>query len=121
MRILLADDEPDILALLKDVLMDKKYEVFAANNGAEALDLYKSKKPDMAILDVNMPKMTGLEVLKEIRKDNRRFPVILLTIQIGLEDQIKGYEAEADYYLPKPFEPGVLLAYVRAAEKRIHA
>jgi DNA-binding response OmpR family regulator len=119
MRILLADDEPGILQLLKDILANQNYDVVTAQNGEEAIGILDKGGVDMAILDINMPKKTGIDVLIHIRETSVNFPVILLTIQVAVEDQIKGYQAQADYYLPKPFEPGVLLAYVRAAQKRI--
>ena len=119
MKILIADDDPNILIILKRVLQKNKHEILAAKDGQEAVDFFNKEHPDLAVLDINMPQLTGWDVLHEIRLKNKTFPVILLTVQTGLKDQIKGYNEQADYYLSKPFEPALLLAYVHRCENKI--
>ncbi|MBI4396651.1 MAG: response regulator [Elusimicrobia bacterium] len=117
MKVLVAEDDPSIQNLLRHVIGRERHEVLMAQDGEEALFLYRVTKPDLLILDINMPKMTGFDVLHEIRKEDNQTPVIVLTIRTAIEDQVQSYQDRADYYLAKPFEQDVLLAYVRAAQK----
>lgn len=110
-KILLADDEQTLRALLKVLLEEAGYEFIAAEDGKAALEQVKKRHPDLVILDVNMPKMTGFQVLDHLKKDakTRDIPVILLTTRGGQEDVEEGIGLDADKYIPKPFESQKLL------------
>ena len=101
-----------------DVLTFHKYIVDAAYDGQEALAFAESEEYDGIILDIMMPKMSGLDVLKKLRASGNNTPVLLLTAKGEVEDRIKGLDMGADDYLPKPFAMGELLARVRAMLRR---
>jgi len=115
-RILIVDDEPFNLDLLEQELMDEHYVIERAGDGVEALAKVDSFAPDVILLDFMMPKMNGVEVLKELRQSERHrsLPVILLTAKATQEDKIAGLDAGADDYVTKPFDSFELLARVRA-------
>lgn len=114
--ILIADDDPDILELVAFRLERAGYEIVCANDGEEALQLATERVPDLAVLDVMMPKLTGYEVTARIREHEatNRIPVILLTARVQEADVERGFEAGADDYLRKPFSPQELRARVQA-------
>lgn len=114
--VLVADDDPDILALVAFRLERAGYDVVQATNGEDALRLAKERTPDLAILDVMMPKLTGYDVTREIREHEatKRMPVILLTARVQESDVARGFHAGADDYIKKPFSPQELGARVRA-------
>jgi len=118
-KILVVDDEQDILTLLVSILKSENYEVITASNGEEALTAIKTKHPDAVILDIMMPKLDGMQVLQKIREDPEisSLPVIMLTAKAGDEDILKGYKYGANYYIPKPFEISDILAGVRMVLK----
>lgn len=118
MRLLLAEDERALSRALVTILKLNHYSVDAVYDGASALDYLKSGLYDGAILDVMMPKMDGLTVLKEIRKENKALPILLLTAKTQIDDKVEGLDAGADDYLGKPFESKELLARVRAMLRR---
>ena len=101
-----------------DVLVYHKYSVDTVYDGADALDYAHNDEYDGIILDVMMPKMSGLEVLRQLRAEGCRTPVLLLTAKGEVEDRIEGLDLGADDYLPKPFAMGELLARVRAMLRR---
>jgi len=104
-KVLIADDEEEILDLMKKKITQEGYDVVTAHDGQEAWDKIKSESPDMLILDITMPKMSGLEVLKELRENNpldKWIPVIIVSAAAELEDVQKGYSLEADHYITKP-------------------
>ena len=103
--ILLVDDEPHVLEVLKVTLEDFGFQLLEAEDGPSALKMARDKKPDLVILDVMLPSMSGLEVCKALREENSEMPVILLTARSGEDDEKAGYEAGADRYLTKPFSP----------------
>jgi class 3 adenylate cyclase len=115
-KILIVDDEPFNLDLLEQELMDEHYVIERAGDGVEALAKVDSFAPDVILLDFMMPKMNGVEVLKELRQSERHrsLPVILLTAKATQEDKIAGLDAGADDYVTKPFDSFELLARVRA-------
>ncbi len=121
MKILVVDDDEVFRALVKEVLAQENYEVITANNGFSAWKILQKEKADIAILDVNMPQMSGFELLAKIREDKTfsKMPVIMLTIRAFTEDQIAGYEYGADDYLAKPFDNQILLARIKVLERRI--
>jgi DNA-binding response OmpR family regulator len=114
--ILVADDEPDLLDLLVYRLSHSGYEVVAAHDGQEALQAARESSPDLAVLDVMMPKMDGFELTRKLREEEptRRIPIILLTARAQEADVDSGFDAGADDYLRKPFNPDELVARVRA-------
>ena len=115
-KILIVDDEPFNLDLLEQELMDHDYIIERAGDGVEALEKADSFEPDLLLLDYMMPKMNGVEVVKQLRahEKHRRIPVILLTAKATQEDKIAGLDAGADDYVTKPFDSFELLARVRA-------
>lgn len=113
--ILVADDDDDILLLVTTRLKRDGFDVIEARSGNEALALAQARQPDVAVLDVGMPGLDGLEVLARIRADDtlRRMRVLLLTAKAQESDVRRGYDAGADAYVRKPFSPAELSARVR--------
>ena len=118
MKLLLAEDEPAMSEAVTDILEYHRYQVDAVFDGKEALDYIRAGDYDGIVMDIMMPGLTGLEVLKQIRKEGNRTPVLLLTAKSQIEDRIEGLDAGADDYLPKPFAMGELLARIRAMLRR---
>lgn len=114
--VLVAEDDADILALVAYRLERSGYEVVTASNGQEALDRAAERAPDLAVLDVMMPKVDGYGVTERLREDpdTARTPIILLTARVQEADVARGFEAGADDYLKKPFSPAELRARVQA-------
>jgi DNA-binding response OmpR family regulator len=114
--VLAADDDQDILELIVFRLERSGYTVVQAHDGAEALELAGSAKPDLAVLDVMMPKLDGFEVTRRLREDEatRKMPIILLTARSQEADIQRGFDAGADDYIRKPFSPQELRARVQA-------
>lgn len=118
MKILVAEDTRDLNRALEVILEQSGYEVTCAFDGREALDRALSQSFDGIILDIMMPKMDGLEALREMRGRGIVAPVLLLTAKAEVDDRVVGLDAGADDYLPKPFAMKELLARVRALCKR---
>ena len=118
MKLLYAEDERAMSEAVTDVLLYHKYSVDAVYDGQDALDYARAENYDGIILDVMMPKKSGLEVLRQLRAEGCRTPVLLLTAKAEIEDRIAGLDLGADDYLPKPFAMGELLARVRAMLRR---
>jgi two-component system, OmpR family, alkaline phosphatase synthesis response regulator PhoP len=112
--VLIADDDVDILTLVRVRLERSGYTVISARNGVDALQLARDRHPDLAILDVAMPEMTGLEVTQRMREEKLDVPVILLTARARDVDVAAGADAGADVYVTKPFSPQELESRVRA-------
>jgi DNA-binding response OmpR family regulator len=114
--VLVADDEPDLRSLVQYSLRGAGYEVLTAADGGEALNVALERKPDLAVLDVRMPKLTGLEVTKRIRENEATAstPVLLLTAAVEKEDVAQGFAAGAYGYLEKPFDPWELVSRVES-------
>ncbi|MFA5270812.1 MAG: response regulator [Candidatus Omnitrophota bacterium] len=114
-KVLIVDDEPDILRVITFRLKKAGYEVFTAENGQSALDLIYANKPDLILLDLRMPIMSGDVVCAKIKKDNalKDIPIILLTASSGAKNAENIKAIETDDYLIKPFEPEVLLEKVK--------
>ena len=114
--VLVADDDDDIRDLVAFRLDRAGYDVLRAGDGQEALDLAREHGPDLAVLDVMMPRMTGYDVTRELRADQAtsRIPVILLTARVQEADVARGFESGADDYVKKPFSPQELKARVQA-------
>ncbi len=118
MKILYAEDEKALSEAVVDILSYHKYIVEPVYNGDDAFDYAMYGDYDCVILDVMMPKKDGLTVLRELRGNGYTKPIMLLTAKSQVEDRIKGLDAGADDYLPKPFDMGELLARVRAMLRR---
>lgn len=118
MRLLIADDEIELANALVAILKHSNYTVDAVYNGTDALDYALSGEYDGIILDIMMPGLDGMEVLKKLREKGLSTPVLFLTAKTEVDDRIKGLDLGADDYLPKPFDMGELLARVRAMLRR---
>ena len=113
-KILVVDDEPSILDLVAAYLIPEGYEVRTASDGSTGLELARSFKPELIVLDVRLPGMDGLELLTRLRRDSDAY-VILLTAKTEETDKIVGLSVGADDYVTKPFSPRELVARIKAA------
>jgi DNA-binding response OmpR family regulator len=120
-RILVIDDDPAIMSLLKRGLSYEGFVVDIAGTGENGLALARDRPPDLVVLDIMMPGINGLEVLRRLRAADERLPVLMLTAKDAPADQVQGLEAGADDYVVKPFTFEVLLARVRALLRRQQA
>lgn len=118
MRILLAEDEKNLNDIIVKTLKKEHYTIDTCFHGEEALDYLRFAEYDVVILDIMMPKKSGLEVLKALRAEGNIVPVLLLTAKDSIEDRVKGLDAGADDYLIKPFVIEELLARIRALLRR---
>lgn len=119
--ILVAEDDEIFRELLVEILSQSGYAVLAAKDGQEAWELIQKAPADMAVLDLNMPRMDGMELTRRIRSDARLsgMPILMLTIRSLVDDQLSGFERGADDYLNKTFDPKMLLARLRVLERRL--
>ncbi|MGE0636904.1 MAG: response regulator transcription factor [Bacteroidia bacterium] len=119
-KILIVDDEPDILEFMQYNLEKEGFEVFMASSGKQALEVAKRELPDLIILDVMMPGMDGIETCRELRNDARLRDTIIAFLTARNEDysQIAGFESGADDYIAKPIKPRVLISRIKALLKR---
>ncbi len=118
MRILIAEDEVELAKGLKFLLEKNKFSVDVAHDGEEALERLRGSEYDVVVLDIMMPKISGLDVLCHIRKGKSKVPVLMLTAMAEIEDRVAGLEAGADDYLPKPFASAEFIARVKALSRR---
>lgn len=116
-KILIVDDEPKILKIIKHSLQDDGFLLLEASNGVEALEVVEREYPDLMILDLMMPGMDGFEVCREIRREHD-VPILMLTARSDDVDKIVGLELGADDYMTKPFNPRELVARVKAILRR---
>lgn len=116
-KILVVDDNDEIRNIVTLYLKNSNFEIYEAINGKEALDFLKNNEISLMILDIMMPEMDGMEVLKAIGND-RDFPIIFLSAKSSVKDKIEGLYLGADDYLAKPFDPGELVARVIALLRR---
>ncbi len=119
-KIVIADDDKDILNLLCYILEREGYRVSKANNGEDALRMVEAELPDLVLLDVMMPRLNGLDVCRRIRQNPRlrSTPILILTAQSEESSEVEGLDAGADDYLPKPIAPRRLMSHVRALLRR---
>jgi DNA-binding NarL/FixJ family response regulator len=119
-RLLLIDDDPNLILLVKDYLEFRGYEVITADNGREALEVLDQEVPDMIICDVMMPEMDGYAFVEHVRQDPRTnwIPVLFLSAKGQSQDRVKGLNKGADVYMVKPFEPEELVAQVESSLKQ---
>ena len=118
--ILVADDEDAMVLMLRDALRGADYEVVVAHNGEEAIEQLRKNPPDLVLLDVKMPKMSGYDVCRQIKSDVflRHIPVMLLTAQTGVTSKVTGLDQGADDYMTKPFDLAELIARIRTLLRR---
>jgi len=114
-KVLVVDDEKNIRMLFRDELEEAGYEVDLAESGKEALDKIDSSPPDLVILDIRMPDMTGIEVLQALRENHNDLPVIMVTAVRGLKDDFTIWDAEVFAYLTKPVDLDELKEKVKQA------
>lgn len=119
-KILIVDDEVESLKLIGLMLKRQGYEVSVADSGSKALSKVQTENPDLVILDVMMPDMSGLEVCRRLREnpDTNQIPIIMFTAKTLIDDKVKGYEAGADDYLTKPTHPAELANRVKSVIQR---
>jgi len=118
MRVLVADDEPEMTMVLEALLQREHYSVDLVYNGQDALDHGLAENYDCLVLDIMMPKLDGIQVLRALRDKNISTPVLLLTAKSQVEDRVAGLDSGADDYLPKPFDNREFVARVRALTRR---
>jgi len=117
-RILIVEDDPAILLGLEDLLAGEGYRVDCARDGRQALELYRNHKPDLVLLDIMIPALSGYEVCRQIRKKDTLTPILMLTAKGQEPDKVAGLEMGADDYVVKPFGVSELLARIRALLRR---
>ncbi len=117
-RLLVVDDEPNILELLSVALRFSGFEVATASDGRQALTVARSFRPDLVVLDVMMPELDGFEVVRRLRGEGTRVPVLFLTAKDGTEDKVTGLTLGGDDYVTKPFSLEEVVARIRAVLRR---
>lgn len=118
--ILIVEDEPELVKVLRSYLEQAGFNVISANRGDSGLSTWEHKHPDLVILDLNLPGMDGLDVARAIRRKSS-CPIVMLTARVEETDQILGLELGADDYVVKPFSPRVVVSRVRALLRRVEA
>jgi two-component system alkaline phosphatase synthesis response regulator PhoP len=118
--ILVVEDEPQIAGIVRDYLEHAGFAVLAAGDGAAALALVRARRPDALVLDLGLPRVDGLDVIRAIRRDSR-VPILILSARGDESDRVAGLELGADDYVVKPFSPRELVARVRAVLRRAEA
>ncbi len=119
-NILIADDEKEIVKLLKIYLETEENTVFEANDGAQAMEILKGNSIDLAIVDIMMPKIDGYQLIKYIRQQEKYIPVMVISAKVTLSDRVLGIDLGADDYITKPFEPLEVSAKVKAQLRRLN-
>ncbi|WP_439131080.1 response regulator transcription factor [Polaribacter sp.] len=118
-KVLLAEDEVSLGMIVKESLETRDFIVFHAENGEEALEIYKTAKPDILVLDVMMPKKDGFTLAQEIRAENKRIPIIFLTAKSQVSDVVEGFNHGGNDYLKKPFSMEELIVRIKGLLNRI--
>ena len=120
LTVLVVDDESRMRKLIKDFLIQKNFNILEAEDGERALKVYEENKEKISLilLDVMMPKLDGWSVLRNIRQENKKLPIIMLTARAEEQDELFGFELGVDEYITKPFSPKILVARVEALLKR---
>ena len=120
--LLLVDDDPEILTLLRAKLAKEPFELFTAVEGESALNIVRTQKPDLVVLDINLPGLSGLEVCRTLRadQDTRNIPIIILSARTDEIDRVLGLEFGADDYVTKPFNPQELILRIHSVLKRVY-
>lgn len=120
--LLLVDDDPDILTLLQAKLKKEPYDIFTASEGEAALNMVRTQKPDLVVLDVNLPGLSGLEICRSLRadKETREIPIIMLSSRGEEIDRVLGLEFGADDYVTKPFNTQELILRINNVLRRVY-
>jgi DNA-binding response OmpR family regulator len=118
--ILVVDDEPQIAQIAGDYLRHGGFDVITAANGVDALSLARTRRPDLIVLDLGLPRLDGVEVARTLRRE-WDVPIIMLTARIEESDRLAGLELGADDYMTKPFSPRELVARVKSVLRRVDA
>ncbi len=116
--VLIVEDDSDLVEILEGYLGQAGYGTIVAGDGLMALEQFYRHDPALVLLDLNLPRLSGLEVLRTLREDSR-VPIIALTARVGFEDRLRGFEGGADDYIPKPFWPLEVVARVEAVLRRV--
>ncbi|MFI5781936.1 response regulator transcription factor [Nocardia sp. NPDC051570] len=116
--VLVVEDDPNVRSTLEQLLRFEGYRVQVAVDGRSALDLLEHERPDLAVVDVMMPRLDGLSLCRALRRRGDRLPILVLTARHQVGDRVAGLDAGADDYLPKPFDTEELLARLRALLRR---
>lgn len=114
MRILLAEDERSLARVILKIFERNNYSADAVDNGEDALEYLTTGNYDVAVLDVMMPRMDGITVLKKVREQGNQIPILILSAKSEIDDKVLGLDSGANYYLTKPFDTKELLASIRA-------
>lgn len=120
-KIMIVEDEPSLVFTLQDTLENEGYEVFVSETGTNAMEMVRSVKPDLLILDVMLPGVSGFEICKQVREEKYTFPVIMLTARDQEIDKVTGLNIGADDYITKPFGVKELLARIQARLRRANS
>jgi DNA-binding response OmpR family regulator len=120
-KILIADDEKEIVRLLKIYLETDDVIVLEANDGIQALEIVENNQIELALVDIMMPKMDGYQLIKKIRQKNEYIPIMVISAKVTLSDRVLGIDLGADDYITKPFEPLEVAAKVKAQLRRLNA
>ena len=118
-KVLLAEDETSLGMIVKESLETRDFLVFLAEDGEQAVEIYKKEQPDILVLDVMMPKKDGFSVAEDIRKENKRIPIIFLTAKSQTSDVLEGFHKGGNDYLKKPFSIEELIVRIKALLDRI--
>jgi len=118
-KILVVDDEPNIVELVQFHLQKEGYKVITGNDGLEAISAIRNQQPDLVVLDVMLPKLDGFEVCKQLRLEQNNIPVIMLTAKDDEISRVLGLEIGADDYITKPFSPRELIARIKTIFRRL--
>jgi len=118
-KIMVVDDELELAELLKDYLEEERYNVITSADGTEAVEMFRTHRPDLVILDIMLPGLDGMEVCRTIRSESN-VPIIMLSAKKADVDKILGFGLGADDYVIKPFSPGEVVARVKAQLRRYH-
>ena len=120
--LLLVDDDPDILGLLQSQFRDEPFEVFTAAEGESALNIVRTQRPDLVVLDINMPVLSGLEMCRTLKadKNTREIPIIMLSARNQEIDRVLGLEFGADDYVTKPFNTQELILRIHSVLNRVY-
>tara|TARA_R110002072_G_scaffold1380_11_gene11700 strand:- start:8546 stop:9226 length:681 start_codon:yes stop_codon:yes gene_type:complete len=119
-KVVLAEDEPNLGMIVKESLETRGFEVFLAENGEEAYKLYEKEAPEVLVLDVMMPKKDGFTLAKEIRSENKHIPIIFLTAKSQTKDVLEGFEHGGNDYLKKPFSMEELIVRIHSLLDRVN-
>lgn len=120
-KIMVVEDEPSLVFTLQDTLENEGYEVFISDTGTDAVSMVRSVKPDLLILDVMLPGVSGFEICKQVREEKFTFPIIMLTARDQEIDKVTGLNIGADDYITKPFGVKELLARIQARLRRANS